>query len=74
MVLSELGQRESGEAALRKAVQLQPEYTDAHINLAVVYASQNHPFKELAKYHYQLALKAGHSKDPRLERLIEGAE
>ena len=74
VVLSELGQRESGEAALRKAVQLQPEYTDAHINLAVVYASQDPPFKELAKYHYQLALQAGHSKDPRLERLIEGAE
>ncbi len=51
VVLSELGQRESGEAALRKAVQLQPEYTDAHINLAVVYASQDPPFKELAKYH-----------------------
>jgi Flp pilus assembly protein TadD len=74
VVLSELGQRDSGEAALRKAVQLQPEYTDAHINLAVVYASQNPPYKELAKYHYQLALQAGHSKDPRLERLIEGAE
>lgn len=74
VVLSELGQRDSGEAALRKAVQLQPEYTDAHINLAVVYASQDPPYKELARYHYQLALQAGHSKDPRLERLIEGAE
>ncbi len=74
VVLSELGQRDSGEAALRKAVQLQPNYTDAHINLAVVYASQNPPYKELAKYHYQLALQAGHSKDSRLERLIEGGE
>jgi Flp pilus assembly protein TadD len=74
VVLSELGQRDSGEAALRKAVQLKPEYTDAHINLAVVYASQNPPYKELAKYHYQLALQAGHGKDPRLERLIEGTE
>ena len=74
VVLSELGQRDSGEAALRKAVQLQPGYTDAHINLAVVYASQNPPYKELARYHYQLALQAGHSKDPRLERLIDGAE
>lgn len=74
VVLSELGQRDSGEAALRKAVQLQPDYTDAHINLAVVYASQNPAYKELAKYHYQIALQAGHSKDPRLERLIEGTE
>lgn len=74
VVLSELGQRDAGEAALRKAIQLQPGYPDAHINLAVVYASQDPPYKELARYHYQLAQQAGHAKDPRLERLIEGAE
>ena len=74
VVLSELGQRDAGEAALRKAIQLQPGYPDAHINLAVVYASQDPPYKELARYHYQLAQQAGHGKDPRLERLIEGAE
>lgn len=74
VVLSELGQRDAGEAALRKAIQLQPSYPDAHINLAVVYASQEPPYKELARYHYQLAQQAGHGKDPRLERLIDGAE
>lgn len=74
VVLSELGQRDAGEAALRKAIQLQPGYPDAHINLAVVYASQDPPYKELARYHYQLAQQAGHGKDPRLERLVEGAE
>jgi len=74
VVLSEIGQRDAGEAALRKAIQLQPGYPDAHINLAVVYASQDPPYKELARYHYQLAQQAGHGKDPRLERLIEGAE
>ena len=55
-------------------IQLQPSYPDAHINLAVVYASQEPPYKELARYHYQLAQQAGHGKDPRLERLIDGAE
>jgi Flp pilus assembly protein TadD len=74
VVLSELGQRDAGEAALRKAIQLRPSYPDAHINLAVVYASQEPPYKELARYHYQLAQQAGHGKDPRLERLIDGAE
>ena len=70
IALSEVGHRGPAEAALRKAIRLRPGYAEAHINLAVVYASQDPPFKELAKYHYQQAMNSGHPADPRIEQLI----
>ena len=70
ITLNERGQRAAGEAALRKAIQLSPGYASAHSNLAVVYATQTPPFLELARYHYQKALAAGHSANPEIEKLI----
>ena len=72
VALTEVGHREPAEAALRKAIRLRPGYGEAHVNLAVVYASQDPPFKELAKYHYQQAINSGHPSDPRIEQLIGG--
>ncbi len=71
IALTEVGHRGPAEAALRKAIRLRPGYGEAHINLAVVYASQTPPFKELAKYHYQQALNSGHPEDPRIQQLID---
>jgi tetratricopeptide (TPR) repeat protein len=70
ITLSQKGQREAAEAALRKAIQLAPEYAGAHHNLAVVYATQQPPFMQLAKYHYQKALKGGHPVNEELEKMI----
>ena len=71
LALSEKGQRAPAEAALRKAVQLQPGYAAAHYNLAVVYATQQPPATELARWHYQKALSAGHPRNSDLERRFE---
>ena len=70
ITLSEKGQREAAEAALRKAIQLSPGYGSAHHNLAVVYATQNPSFLELARYHYKKALAAGHARNPELEKAL----
>ena len=72
ITLSQQGQREAAETALRKAVQLSPKYGSAHHNLAIVYATQKPPFMELARYHYQKALEAGHPKNPELEQILAG--
>lgn len=72
ITLSQKGQRGSAEAALRKAIQLAPGYAGAHHNLAVIYATQQPPFLELARWHYQKALASGHQQNPELEKLIEG--
>ena len=71
ITFSQKGLREAAEGALRKAIQLSPGYPSAHYNLAVVYATQRPPFRELARLHYQKAVSAGHPKNPELEKLFE---
>jgi Tfp pilus assembly protein PilF len=65
------GNRAQAEKALRKAVQLRPGWGEAHFSLAVVYATQQPPFKELAQWHYQKALTGGYPRDPDFEKLVE---
>jgi Tfp pilus assembly protein PilF len=71
LALSEKGLRGPAETALRKAIQLDPGFADAHNNLAVAYITQEPPLVELARWHYQKALTAGHPKNPDLEKMIE---
>lgn len=70
VVLSEKGLRGPAEAALRRAIQIDPNYADAHANLAFVYVMQQPPLTELARWHYQKSITAGHVHDPRLEKLL----
>lgn len=74
ITLSQRGQRGPAEAALRKALQLDPRYGGAHHNLAVIYATQQPPFLELAKWHYQKALSAGHAPNADLEKMLNAAK
>lgn len=71
VTLSHKGQRIAAESALRRALVLEPGYGSAHNNLAVIYATQNPPLIELARWHYQKAQSAGHPKNPELEKLFE---
>jgi len=73
ITLSEKGQRIPAEAALRKAIQLQPGYGNAHHNLAIIYTTQKPPFIELARWHYQKSISAGHPRNPDLEKAIDNA-
>ncbi|PHX93078.1 MAG: hypothetical protein CK546_09365 [Pedosphaera sp.] len=70
LVLSMKGQREPAEAAFRRAIQLAPGYAVAHYNLAVYYATQQPPTRELARWHYQKAVTVGHPKSDDLEKLL----
>ena len=65
------GNRAQAEKALRRAVQLRPGWGEAHFSLAMVYASQNPPFKELAQWHYQKALTGGYPRDLDFEKMVE---
>ncbi len=72
-VLSRKGQIKAAEAALRKALQLDPKFPEAHHNLAIVYATQKPPSMELARWHYKKALDYGQPKNPELEKILDGA-
>ena len=67
---SRKGLQEAAEQECRKAIELDEGYGDAHFNLAVIYATQNPPSKELAKRHYNRALELGVPKDAELEKLL----
>jgi tetratricopeptide (TPR) repeat protein len=71
ITLSQKGQRAAAETALRKAIQISPNYSSAHYNLAVVYATQQPPFTELARWHYQKALAYGHPQNADFEKMLE---
>jgi len=71
ITLAQKGMRRPAEAAFRQAIQLEPGYGDAHLNLAVVYVRQQPPWVELARWHYQKALAAGHPHDAELEKMFE---
>ncbi len=71
MALSEQGMRGPAETALRRAIQLQPGFSDAHFNLALVYALQDPPLTELARWHYQKALASGHPRSTEMEQLLD---
>lgn len=73
LTLGEKGLRGPAESALRRAVELAPGNADAHYNLALLYATQNPPLRELARRHYQKAVEAGHPKNPELEKALPGA-
>jgi Flp pilus assembly protein TadD len=70
LTLSAKGLRGPAETALRKAIQLEPGYAEAHNNLAVIYATQKPPLLELARWHYQRALDGGGRANPDLEKML----
>ena len=74
LALSEKGLRGPAETALRKAIQLDPGYANAHNNLAVVYLTQQPPLTELARWHYQKALAAGLPHNPDLEKMLDAKQ
>jgi len=71
ITLGQKGMRGAAETALRKAIQLEPNHASAHHNLAVIYLTQKPPLVELAKWHYQKALAAGHPHNPDLEKMLD---
>jgi len=69
-VLADKGMRPAAETALRKALQIEPDYPDAHYNLAFIYATEKPPSPELARWHYKRAVNLGHPKSPKLEAIL----
>jgi len=69
-VLADKGMRPQAETALRQAVDIDPEFADAHFNLALIYAAETPPSLALARFHYQKALGLHHEKNAALEKML----
>lgn len=61
---------DAAQTELRRAVELRPDYADAHFNLAVFCLERNPPAVELARRHYQRARELGADPDPLIEQAI----
>jgi len=72
VVTKEIGWVVGAEQELQRATELDPDYGDAHFNLALLYLEKRPPARELAKRHYQLALALGASPDKLVQDKIDG--
>jgi myosin heavy subunit len=70
VTLAHKGLRSQAETALRKALLLDANYGEAHNNLAVIYADEQPPRAELARWHYLKALADGQPHNPGLEKIL----
>jgi len=70
VVMGRRGWIEGAQHELRRAVELDPSYADAHYNLAVFYLEEKPPAVELARRHYQKAVELGVEKNPGMEKLF----
>jgi len=62
------------ERAFTNAVSIDPEYGDAHFNLAVLYATKDQPDAAEAGKHYFRALHLGIPRDATIESFLKEAE
>ena len=72
IVLKRIGWTNGAEAELQKALDLDPDYSEAHFNLAVMYLERKPPALEMAGRHYRRARALGASPDAIIEKQIRG--
>ena len=71
VVIGRRGWIDGAQTELRRAVELDPSYTDAHYNLAVFYLQEKPPAIELARRHYFKARELGLEKDEAMEKVFK---
>ena len=67
VVVGRKGWIDGAQVELRRAVEIDPNYSDAHYNLAVFYLEARPPSTELARRHYFRAIELGADPDPEIE-------
>lgn len=70
VVLGRKGWLDAAQDELRKAVEIDPSYSDAHYNLAFFYLDRDPPLVELARRHYYRSVELGAPRDAELERQL----
>jgi len=69
-VIGRRGWVDGAQTELRRAVELDANYSDAHFNLAVFYLESRPPAIELARRHYFRAIELGAEKDASIEKRL----
>lgn len=72
IVLKRIGWNDGAESELLNAIDLKPDYAEAHFNLAVIYLERKPPALELAGRHYAMAKELGAEPDTLVEKQLKG--
>lgn len=67
IMLKKVGWGGAAETELQKALDLDPGYSEAHFNLAVLYLERRPAMTEMARRHYEAARALGAARDSMLE-------
>jgi len=70
VVVGRKGWIDGAQSELRRAVEFDPEYADAHFNLAAFYLEEKPPAVELARRHYYRAIELGAESDATIEKVL----
>ena len=70
IALGKKGDTAEAEESFRASLAINPNYANAHFNLAVMYANAEPPSLQLAKKHYEKAKDLGADPDSVLERRL----
>jgi Flp pilus assembly protein TadD len=70
IALGKKGDTAKAEESFRESLAIDPNYANAHFNLAVMYANAEPPSLQLAKKHYEKAKSLGAEPDSVLERRL----
>lgn len=73
IISTKLNLLDRAEREFKTALAIDPNYGDAHFNLAVLYATWDPPQWDKAKMEYDSALKKGVAPDEALEKLLKGS-
>ncbi|MCF6312473.1 MAG: tetratricopeptide repeat protein [Verrucomicrobiales bacterium] len=71
VVIRDYGWGRAAETELMRAIALDPEYADAHFNLALLYMERTPPAIELARRHYFTAIDLGAQRDEEIEKQLK---
>jgi tetratricopeptide (TPR) repeat protein len=71
VVIRDYGWGSAAETELMRAIALDPDYADAHFNLALLYLERTPPAIELARRHYFFAIDLGAQRDEKIEKRLK---
>lgn len=74
VILKRAGWMAAAESELQKTLDLSPDYSEAHFNLAVLYIERKPPSVEMARRHYDRAVELGAARDEVIERQMKGED
>jgi predicted Zn-dependent protease len=72
IALGKQGDTREAEEFFQRSIMLNGNYSNAHFNLAVMYANTEPPSLELARKHYEMAKSLGAEPDRVMERRLDG--